>query len=248
VAGRRRHGVQPPGRSQHFLSRSLAEQLVRQAGIGAEELVVDIGAGNGRLTEQLARVAKHVIAVEVDARYARQLRGRWDNVEVNEADVVGMALPGDRFRVVANLPFSRTNDILRLLLDDPRTPLSRADLVVEWGVACKRGLPWPSSASGVMWGATYETSVVQRLPRAVFEPPPTVDAGILSFRRRNDPLVPSNRALEYSRFVTGGFRHGLGRVTDLRTLTALGHRGAFARDLDAHAWAHLFKATDLRAR
>jgi 23S rRNA (adenine-N6)-dimethyltransferase len=238
VAGRRAGGARPPSaRSQHFLATSrLAADVVRDAGVGAGDLVVDLGAGTGRLTGELARVARRVVAVELDPRLARGLRGRWPNVEVVEGDAALFQLPAEPFRVVANVPFSRTNDLLHRLLDDPRMPLVRADLIVEWGVALKRALPWPSSVSSVLWGAWYESSVTRRLPRTAFEPSPAVDAGVLVFRRREAPLVPRSCASSYQSFVARGFRHGL------RSLGCRAPRGAIARELDPHEWADLFAA------
>jgi 23S rRNA (adenine-N6)-dimethyltransferase len=213
----------------------LAAELVRDAGVGSDDLVVDLGAGTGRLTAELARVAGRVIAVELDPGLAAGLRGRWSNVEVVEADAGRTKLPVDPFRVVANLPFSRTNDLLHLLLDDPATPLVRADLIVEWGVALKRALPWPSSVSSVLWGAWYESAVTRRLPASAFEPPPSVDAGVLVFRRREVPLVAYGCADSYRSFVARGFRHGL------RSLGCRTPRGAVAREFDPHQWADLFR-------
>ncbi len=225
MAGRRARDARPPSpRSQHFLRRSFAAQLVRDAGVGADDVVVDLGAGTGRLTEELARVAGRVVAVELDPRLARRLRGRWRNVDVVEGDAVTVALPGEPFRVVANLPFHRTADLLHRLLDDPTSPLVRADLVVEWGVAFKRAVPWPSSLSGVVWGAFYEVAVARRLPRTAFEPPPPVDAGVLVFTRRAEPLVPAESVAGYHRFVANGFR-----------------RTGSARERDAHEWAELYR-------
>ena len=139
--------------SQHFLRRPFAAELVRDAAPRPEALVVDLGAGTGRLTAELARAARRVLAVELDSRLAERLRGRWRNVDVLQADGRTVELPVEPFSVVANLPFSGTNEILRHLLDDPSIPLERADLVVEWGVAVKRALPWPSTVNGVVWGA-----------------------------------------------------------------------------------------------
>jgi 23S rRNA (adenine-N6)-dimethyltransferase len=232
VAGRRAARARPTRpRSRHFLRPAVAAELVRDACLGPGDLVVDIGAGSGRLTAELARVARRVVAVELDPALAARLRGRWPNVDVVEGDAARMRPPREPFRVVANLPFSRTNDLLRLLLDRPETPLLRADLVVEWGVAVKRGLPWPSTVNGVVWGATYETSVARRLPRESFEPPPSVDAAVLVVRRRPEPLVPPQLLDRYGAFVARGFRHGLRAVAPARGLP---------RDLDAHAWAALF--------
>jgi 23S rRNA (adenine-N6)-dimethyltransferase len=196
----------------------------------------------GRLTAQLSPVAREVVAVELDPALAARLRGRWPNVRVVECDAVLAPLPSDRFRVVANLPFARTNDLLHRLLDDPSVPLERADLIVEWGVACKRGLPWPSSVNGVFWAAFYEFSVARRLPRHAFRPPPSVDAAVLVCRRRETPLVPTTDADRYRRYVAAGFRHGprtVARPHQLRQVAASG--AGLARDLDAHQWATLFR-------
>lgn len=190
--------------------------------------MVDLGAGTGRLTSELARSARRVLAVELDPQLADGLRGRWTNVGVLEADAREVELPQEPFRVVANLPFHGTSEILRHLLDDPRVPLVRADLVVQWGVAVKRALPWPSTVNGAVWGAWYSTRVARRLPRTAFEPAPSVDAAVLVFERRPQPLVPEHRAADYRRFVAHRFRRG--RRTS----------GVEPRQLDAHEWARVF--------
>jgi 23S rRNA (adenine-N6)-dimethyltransferase len=236
VAVRRASRARPArARSQHFLrTAALAAQLVRDAGVSPDDVVADLGAGSGRLTQALAEVARRVLAIELDPTCARRLHGRWPNVDVVEGDALLVALPAEPFRVVANIPFDRTTDILRRLLDDPRVPLERADLVVEWEVARKRAVPWPATANGVRWNAWYRFSLARRLPRAAFEPQPDVDAGVLVVERRAVPLVPPEEAQEYAAFVARGFRHGL-RSLGLR-------RRAEPRSLDAHEWADLYLA------
>jgi 23S rRNA (adenine-N6)-dimethyltransferase len=231
VSEPRARAARRPGRprSQHFLrSSALAAELVRDAALGCDDLILDLGAGSGRLTAELARVARRVVAVELDPGLASRLRGRWANVEVVEGDAATVPLPREPFRVVANLPFDATTAILRHLLDDPSVPLVRADVIVEWGVAVKRALPWPSTVNDVLWGAWYSTSLARRLPRNAFDPPPTVDAGVLVIERRADPLVPEAQCQRYRGFVAGGFRRPRSVV-----------RGS-PRDLDAHEWAALF--------
>ena len=192
--------------------------------------MVDLGAGTGRLTAELARSARHVVAVELDPYLAAQLRRRWANVSVLEADAREVELPREPFRVVANPPFQGTNEILRHLLDDPRVPLVRADLVVQWGVAVKRGLPWPSTVNGAVWGAWYSTRVARRLPRTAFQPAPSVDAAVLVFERRPRSLVPEHLAGDYRRFVARRFRRGRQG------------NGIEPRQLDTYGWARLFAA------
>jgi 23S rRNA (adenine-N6)-dimethyltransferase len=246
VSERRARSARPPGRarSQHFLrSPALAADLVRDAGVHPDELVLDLGAGGGRLTAELAPAARRVLAIELDPRWVAHLRGRWANVEVLEADASTVRLPREPFRVIANLPFNGTNAILRHLLDDPFVPLVRADLIVQWGVAVKRSRPWPSTVNGVLWGAWYTTSVTRRLPRTAFDPPPEVDAGVLVFQRRTQPLVPDRHWRRYRRFVAAGFRHGVRSVAPPRALRRLRLTGRQPRELDPYEWAALFSTT-----
>lgn len=229
MAGRRAPARPPLPRSRHFLrSRSLAAAIVAGADLTACDLVVDIGAGSGRLTAELARVARRVVAVELDPRLAGRLRERWPNVDVVCADALVTPLPDEPFRVVANIPFAHTSELLHRLLDDPRLPLVRADLIVEWGVAVKRGLPAPSSVSGILWGAFYELRVERKLPASAFDPPPSCDAGILVATRRARPLVAPDELPAFRRFVADAFRNG----------RRIG--GALPRELDAHHWAERY--------
>ena len=129
MAVRARHSA----RGQHFLrSSALAAELVRAAGIGRGDLVLDLGAGTGVLTRAIAGTGARVVAVELDPDLAASLRARF--ADVIEADILTIELPRQPFRVVANLPFACGTAILRRLLD-PRAALVSADVILEWGLA-----------------------------------------------------------------------------------------------------------------
>lgn len=141
---------------QHFLAGGwLAAELVEQAGVGSGDLVVEIGAGTGVLTEALARRAGRVVAVECDPRLAERARGRlarFGNVRVVTADALTLPVPRRPFRVVANLPFGSTAAILRRLLGDPRTRLERADLIVQEEAGRRYAAGRPATPETVAWG------------------------------------------------------------------------------------------------
>jgi 23S rRNA (adenine-N6)-dimethyltransferase len=229
---------------QHFLrSSALAADIVRAAGVRPGELVVDLGAGTGVLTSALARAGSRVVAIELDPVLAAALRRRFG--QVVEGDARRVPLPREPFRVVANLPFDAGTDILRRLLDDPN--LVAADVIVQWELAMKRAAVWPSTALGVIWSASFDLTLVRRLSRDVFAPPPAVDAGVLRAVRQEEPLVRWDERRRYADFVHAGFRRGLRSVAPPLTLKRLARDLGFAQrarpcDIDPAAWAAVYRA------
>ncbi len=229
---------------------------MRGAEVGSDDLVVEIGAGGGRLTAELARRAREVRAIEIDPAWVAELRarfGRVANVVIVEGDALATPLPGEPFRVLTNPPFNRTTDVLRRLLDNPATPLRRADLLLEWDVACKRARVAPSTVLGVVWQARYEFGVVRRLHPSAFAPPAAVDVGLLRIVAREQPLVPAAETEAFRRLVRDTFAGGLALRRALRgklpprQLKGLARAHGFAADavpseLDVHQWAAIHRA------
>lgn len=172
----------------------------------AGELVVEIGAGLGALTVALARRGIEVVAVELDPVWAEQARERLrrfglSGVRVLEADFLSLPLPTRPFRVIGSLPFGRTTDVLRYLLDEPRIALQRADLIVQWEVARKRAAIPPATLLSTLWAPWWEFRLGRRIPAHEFRPVPQVDAGVLVVVRRDRPLLPPALARSYAGFV-----------------------------------------------
>ena len=251
MAGRASPQARPRGR--HALrSRAFADELVRDAGILPGTLALDLGAGGGALTRALADARARVRAVELDPAALRKLEARFGadpRVEVVAGDATLVPLPKEPFAVVANLPFAAGTAILRRLLGDPCLPLTQLDAIVEWGLAAKRAAVWPSTLLGCTWGAWYELSIVRRVPRTCFAPPPSVDAAVLRATRRPEPLVPPAEAAAYAAMLQRAFaaRRPLDRVLP----RGLVHRAALelgfdphagARDLDVRQWPELYAA------
>jgi 23S rRNA (adenine-N6)-dimethyltransferase len=229
VGGKRPRGQRDTRRrsySQNFASPALAAQIVRDARVKSSDFVVEVGAGSGVLTAELLRRGAKVQAIEIDPALAARLGSRFganQNVEIIEADALRLPLPEDRFRVVANVPFSVTTPLLRRLLDDPRTPLIRADLILQWEVARKRA-GRPRTALSASWTPWWRFRLGRRIPRTAFRPRPAVDAGVLVVEPRRRPLLPPEAHDPYLDFVRGLFT------------------GTLARDLDATQWVALFAA------
>jgi 23S rRNA (adenine-N6)-dimethyltransferase len=159
--------------------------------------------------------------------------------------------PGERFFVVSNLPFAGSGEILASLLRDPSTGLRQADVIVQWELAQKQAAVWPATMRATYWRAWFEVTIVGRLSRHAFAPPPGVDAAVLRIARRASPLAPLATHRDYRRFLADAFEarsplrralrdHVSGR--ELKSLAAvLGFDPtAHPRDLDARQWAGVF--------
>lgn len=240
---------------QHFLrSKRLVADLVRGAEIGHGDLVVEVGGGTGLLTRALARTGADVVAIERDPALVAQLRRRFDadaNVKILEGDASSYGWPKERFTVVANLPFARSGTILARLLRDPHTPMRGAHVIVQWQFATKHAAVWPSTLRSSYWRAWYDVSILRRLDRTVFSPPPSVDAAVLCLERRTQLRVPPDLHEAYWRFLAAAFaarepirrglRPSLSPLQVKRLAPALGFAAdARAWDIDADQWAHLF--------
>lgn len=240
-------------RGQHFLRSSrLAAALVRDADVARGELVIDVGAGTGVLTRALLDAGARVVAVERDGSLAAELRARFGgDVLVVEADALTWAIPAEPFAVVANLPFAGSGAILSRLL---RGPVTRAVVIVEWAFAQKQAAVWPTTLKSAHWRAFYEVELTRRLDRTAFAPPPGVDAAVLRFERRTQPLVPRAEAQRYWQFLSRAFgARAEVRQTVLTPLQAkrlsptLGFMpSARPRDLDAYQWASVYAASGAR--
>lgn len=173
--------------------------------------VIDVGAGDGRLTAALAARAGHVTAVELDPRLVRRLRQRFasdSRVSVVEADLHEFIWPQQPFRVVANPPFAATTFLLRELLGHPGWPVTALDLVVQHGAALKRTRQ-TGHALSISWLPWWTLRISRQLPATAFRPPPATDAAVLVARQRDPPLLPPPQAEAFAACVQEAFRRGV---------------------------------------
>lgn len=200
-----------PDLSQHFLKSSgTARRLVDLARIGNDDLVVEAGPGRGALTRHLSDVASQVIAIESDRHLLRDLDallGDRTNVTLRHGDFMTASLPSGPYRFFANIPFSRTADIVRKLTLGKRPP-EDAFLVMEAAAATRfLGLPFgPESALSLALKVRFHLSVIAWLGPNSFSPPPSVDSVMVRFARRTPPLLRDSALARFDRFAKSIFR------------------------------------------
>ncbi len=193
-----RHGSSPRrSLGQNFLADpNITERIVRTAGVGPGDRVVEIGAGTGTLTAALADAGAHVVAFELDERLRpvleEVLAGR-DDVEVRFADAakvdLGGVLEGGSWKLVANLPYNvGTGIVLDVLRHVPQ--VDEMVVMVQREVA-DRLLAGPGSKDyglpSVVVGLHGDARLEFTVPPQVFLPQPKVESAVVRIRRRPAP-------------------------------------------------------------
>src|SRR5437667_3002171 len=91
---------------QNFLrNRAAAEKIVAAVEPQPGEVIVEIGPGEGVLTEKLSTLGNELIAIEIDPQLAARLREKFGDIIIN-ADALTAPLPARPFRAVGNLPYN----------------------------------------------------------------------------------------------------------------------------------------------
>lgn len=201
-----RHGLAPRKHlGQHFLADpNIVDKIVRTAGVGSGDRVVEIGPGTGTLTAALGASGATVVAYEVDEGLAPVLAetvGHLPSVEVRFADAAtvdfGADLDGGPWALVANLPYNvGTPIVLDVLRHVPA--IDRIVVMVQAEVADRfaadpgsRSYGLPSLVVGMHADVTARFDV----PAQVFVPPPNVGSTVIGLRRRAAP-PDAERAIE----------------------------------------------------
>lgn len=200
---------------QNFLhDGNQLRRIVAAAELSGDDSVLEIGPGLGPLTGLLLDTAKHVTAVEVDARLVAALRDRFPDrpgLELIHADALEWLRGGDRdwsgTKLVSNLPYSVGSPILVELALADRPP-SRMVVTLQWEVIQRLMARPDHEHYGILTllaGIQFTPGSHFKIPRDCFFPAPDVDSACLTLLRRTEPLVPPSMIPVFVRVVKQAF-------------------------------------------
>ncbi|MFC1402386.1 MULTISPECIES: 16S rRNA (adenine(1518)-N(6)/adenine(1519)-N(6))-dimethyltransferase RsmA [Streptacidiphilus] len=200
-------GVRPTKqRGQNFvIDANTVRRIVRAAGVGPKDVVVEVGPGLGSLTLGLLEVADRVTAVEIDPLLAQHLPttvaarmpDRADRFELVHDDAMSVAeLPGPPpTALVANLPYNVAVPVLLHMLETFPS-IERTLVMVQSEVADRLAAAPGNKVYGVPSVKANWYAEVKRagaIGRNVFWPAPNVDSGLVSLVRRDPPETTATR-------------------------------------------------------
>lgn len=199
--------------SQNFLKDpNLVNELVKKSDISHHDLVYEIGAGNGIVTQALLNQAKQVVAFEQDKNLCNKLAQRFrDNksLELRLEDFLKCFLPNCPYKVFSNIPFNVTSQIIKKLTFADHPP-EATFLITQLEAAQKfagKPLAQKNSQVAVILNPWFEFSVIHRFKANDFYPKPKVKVVLIEIKHRKSSSISHQDQAQFRDFVTYIFGH-----------------------------------------
>jgi len=242
---------------QNFLVEpSIAKKMVEALDIQKGDLVVEIGAGMGALTDVLVKkligVKAEAKILEIDRRFVKDLEAKYkkkSKIKVIQGDVLRW-LPAYKtrknFKVIGSLPYYITSPILHSIVRH-KNNISVAVILIQKEVAEKIAKKCPDASYLSTYLQTfYKVEIVKKVPKDLFIPTPKVDGTVVKMTKLDKSPVSKKEALDYEEFLHNGFskpRKMLNKVFSKKTLKDKGiDEKLRPQHIKVEEWVDLFKS------
>jgi 16S rRNA (adenine1518-N6/adenine1519-N6)-dimethyltransferase len=198
---------------QNFLvDRDILLHIVEAAEIYAGDQVLELGAGTGVLTRELAKRARRIVAVELEREMLSLLAKtthNYRNVEIMERNLLYVdpkeIFGSDSYKLVANLPYYIASPTFRHFLESANPPRLFV-VMVQYEVAQRIvAAPGDLSLLGVSIQFYGEPKIIEQVPARAFYPAPRVDSAILRIDLKEEVPLTSGQRDSFFRLVHAGF-------------------------------------------
>lgn len=223
--------------SQNFIKDiNLITKLVNKSSIDKNDIVVEIGAGEGIITSVLSNYAKSVVAYEIDENYVKKLSSKFNNtpnVELRHENFLNADLPNIPYKVFSNIPFNMTADIMKklFLTNDPP---SDSFLILQIEAAMRfigKPVNVKNSLQAVLIYPWFEIEIIHEFNSNDFFPKPNVKIVLINVKKRNPSLIMSAKKQNYYDFIAYTYTQHKPKLPGNATQSELG----------LNEWIKLFK-------
>jgi len=190
---------------QNFLiDKKTLKKIIDAADLSPKDLVLEIGPGTGILTQELAKKAKRVIAVEKDRKMVEILEQEskeYDNIEIMQGDILEilkiknqkskLQFKNKKYKIVANIPYYLTSNLIRRFLESSEIVTPKAMVLMVQKEVAERICAKPPDMSLLAVSVQFyaKAEIVGYVSKKAFWPVPKVDSAIIKIA----PLIYADR-------------------------------------------------------
>ncbi|MBC8322553.1 MAG: 16S rRNA (adenine(1518)-N(6)/adenine(1519)-N(6))-dimethyltransferase RsmA [Candidatus Marinimicrobia bacterium] len=214
---------------QNFLTdTNLLLKIIRTVDPKSEDSFLEVGPGEGALTEKILPLVKHLAAIEIDPKLIEFLNGRDDlqNCHFIHGDVLKQKLDElpipTPLKILGNIPYNITSPILFWLIEQ-RSCWDEAYFMVQKEMADRLTGKLGTKAYGrltVMIGAFLKVETCFTIPPDVFIPKPKIKSAIIKLVKHNEPIVSNETFSRFEKIVAAAFSQRRKMIRN--TLTGFG--------------------------
>ena len=199
---------------QNFLAdRNLLDKIVRTIDPKKSDSILEIGPGEGALTELIYPIVKEMVAIEIDPMLIEHLNNRESlkGLNIVHGDVLLQDIENlpvnNLVRVIGNIPYNITSPIIFWLIEQLHF-WDDAFIMMQKEVAERLSAVVGTKAYGrftVVTGAYLNMEYCFTIPPDVFIPKPKVDSAIIRFTKKENPLISDEKYMRFNKLVSAAF-------------------------------------------
>ena len=199
---------------QNFLAdRNLLDKIVRTIDPKKSDSILEIGPGEGALTELIYPIVKEMVAIEIDPMLIEHLKNRESlkGLNIVHGDVLLQDIENlpvkNLVRVIGNIPYNITSPIIFWLIEQLHF-WDDAFIMMQKEVAERLSAVVGTIAYGrftVVTGAYLNMEYCFTIPPDVFIPKPKVDSAIIRFTKKENPLISDEKYMRFNKLVSAAF-------------------------------------------
>ena len=189
--------------SQNFIKNpSIIRYILGVIDIPKNSLVLDIGVGEGIISQELDKLGHRVIGIEKDPELVENFKQNFPNIQILEQDFLKYNFPEEEFFIISNPPFSIFSQIIKKIIYKPNQ--NQGFLIFGQEEAIERiiGIGGESILS-IILKSFYQVEIVHKFNKSDFSPKPNVE--VLLLRGIKIPTKLLDNQLDYLNFVKFGF-------------------------------------------
>lgn len=181
----------------YLIDKNIVRKMIEPMNLADNDLVLEIGPGQGFITEELFKYSNNIIAVEIDTRVINNLKNKFPRLILIQSDILKINFTelsvSKQLNILGNIPFNLTGNILFKLLEEKEN-INQVMLIIPYDIAKRLTAKIKTKEYGVLtvlFNYFSSPKIISKVSRNVFLPRPNLDAAIikLTFNKLADHQI-----------------------------------------------------------